>query len=52
LRHAVGWILLAGAAVLLFRNLFGGSSTGASCAVIVLALVGLALAGYGGRREP
>src|SRR4029079_12155382 len=52
MRRVVGWVLLGCAAALLFRNLFGGSSTGAGCAVILLALVGLALAGAGNRREP
>jgi len=48
----VGWILLGLAALLLVRNLFGGSSTGQGCAVILLALVGLALAAGMGSRKP
>jgi hypothetical protein len=50
-RRIVGWVLLGAAAALLFRNLFGGSSAGASCVVIVLALAGLVLAGYSARRD-
>ena len=52
----VGWILLGLAALLLVRNLFGGSSAGQGCAVVLVALVGLVLAAGVGRgssdRQP
>ena len=52
MRVVVGWVLLGLAALLLVRNLFGGSSTGQGCAVILLALVGLVLAAGTGSAKP
>jgi|EndMetStandDraft_2_1072991.scaffolds.fasta_scaffold1382697_1 hypothetical protein len=49
MRVIVGWVLVGLAALLLVRNLFGGSSTGQGCAVILLALLGLFLAAGPGR---
>ncbi len=51
MRVVVGWVLLGLAALLLVRNLFGGSSAGQGCAVVLLALVGLVLAAGLGRGE-
>jgi len=51
MRIVVGWVLLGIAALLLVRNLFGGSSTGQGCAVILLAVLGLFLAAGSGPRS-
>ena len=52
MRQVAGWVLVGLAAALLVRNLFGGSSTGAGCAVILLALLGIVLAASGAQDPP
>ena len=45
MRVVAGWMLMGLAALLLVLNLSGGSSAGAGCLVVLVALVGLALVG-------